>query len=95
MAATAAGADFRDTGNWPAILGMRPKLALADSALRRQQKIMAIDPSNGLEEFYENGSEIVESEKLITSQFENIAISEVIGWAKPDAQAFRTKATTP
>ena len=91
VAATAAGADFRDTGRWPAILGMQPKMALADSALQGSKKLLAIDQANGLEEFYENGSEIVESEKLITSQFENIAISEVVGWAKPDVQAFRTK----
>lgn len=91
VAATAAGADFRDTGRWPNILGMQPKMAMADSALQGSKKLLAIDQSNGLEEFYEEGSEIVESEKLITSQFENIAISEVIGWAKPDAQAFRTK----
>jgi hypothetical protein len=90
-AASGAGADFRDTGTWPALLGMRPKLALADSVLQGSKKLLAIDQANGLEEFYENGSEIVESEKLITSQFENIAISEVIGWAKPDTQAFRTK----
>lgn len=90
-AATAAGADFRDNGVWPSILGMKPKLALADSVLQGSKKLLAIDQANGLEEFYENGSEIVESEKLITSQFEHIAISEVMGWAKPDTQAFRTK----
>ena len=91
VAATAAGADFRDTGRWPNLLGMTPKLALADSALQGSKKLLAIDQANGLEEFYENGSELVESERLITSQFENIAISEVVGWAKPDGQAFRTK----
>ncbi|MFD1734886.1 hypothetical protein ACFSC4_31380 [Deinococcus malanensis] len=90
--ATAAGADFRDTGAWPNLLGMRPRLAMADSVLQGSRKLLAIDQANGLEEFYENGSEIVESEKLITSQFENIAISEVLGYAKPDTQAFRTKA---
>lgn len=92
VAATSAGADFRDTGRWPNILGMAPKLALADSALQGSKKMLGIDTANGLEEFYENGSEIVESERLITSQFENIAISENVGYAKPDIQAFRTKA---
>ncbi|WP_339098299.1 hypothetical protein WDJ50_18640 (plasmid) [Deinococcus sp. VB142] len=91
-AATAAGADFRDTGNWPRILGMAPRLAMTDSALEGSKKVLAVDSNNGLEEFYENGSELTESERLITSQFENIAISEVVGWAKPDEQAFRTKA---
>lgn len=90
-AATSRGADFRDTGAWPMILGMTPKLAVADSALEGSKKVMAFDQPNGLEEFYENGSELIESERLITSQFENIAISEVVGWAKPDVQAFRTK----
>lgn len=90
-AATAAGADFRDTGTWPALLGMRPRLALADSALVGSKKLLAIDTANGLEEVYENGSELTESERLITSQFENVAISEVLGFAKPDVQAFRTK----
>jgi hypothetical protein len=89
--ATARGADFRDNGNWPSILGMTPKMAVSDSALEGSKKLMAFDTANGLEEFYENGSEIVESERLITSQFENVAISEVVGWAKPDVQAFRTK----
>ncbi|MVN88282.1 hypothetical protein GO986_16170 [Deinococcus sp. HMF7620] len=92
VAATAAGADFRDTGKWPNILGMQPKMAMTDSALQGSKKLLGIDQTNGLEEFYEEGSEIVESEKLITSQFEIIAISEVVGWAKPDTQAFRTKA---
>lgn len=89
---TAAGADFRDTGRWPNILGMAPRMAMADSALEGSKKMLAIDTANGLEEFYENGSEIVESERLITSQFENVAISENVGYAKPDDQAFRTKA---
>lgn len=91
-AATAAGADFRDNGVWPRILGMAPRLAMADSALQGSKKLLGIDTANGLEEFYENGSEIVESERLITSQFENVAISENVGYAKPDVQAFRTKA---
>ncbi|MCD0165257.1 hypothetical protein [Deinococcus sp. 12RED42] len=90
--ATTSGADFRDNGNWPRVLGMMPKLAMADSALEGSKKLLAFDQRNGLEEFYENGSELVESEKIITSQFENIVISEVVGWAKPDADAFRTKA---
>lgn len=90
--ATTSGADFRDNGNWPRVLGMTPKLAMADSALEGSKKLLAYDQRNGLEEFYENGSELVESEKIITSQFENIVISEVVGWAKPDADAFRTKA---
>lgn len=88
---TANGAALRDSGAWPSILGMTPKLAVADSDLEGSGKILGIDTQNGLEEFYENGSELTESDRLITMQFERIAFSEVLGYAKPDTQAFRTK----
>lgn len=87
--ATSAGADFRDNGVWPNILGMRPKMAMSGSVLENSRMLLGVDTANGLEEFFERGSELVESERLITSQFENIVISEVMGFAKPDAQAFR------
>lgn len=90
-AATAQGAAFRDTGEWPTILGMRPRVSLSGSALEGSKKIMAIETAAGLEEVYENGAELTETDKLIDTQFERVAISEVLGYAKPDVQAFRTK----
>jgi len=90
--ATARGADFRDTGEWPTILGIRPRVSLSGSVLESSKKIMGIETPAGLEEVYENGSELTESDRLIDTQFERVAISENLGYAKPDIQAFRTKA---
>jgi hypothetical protein len=90
-AATARGADYRDTGMWPTILGMRPRVALFGSVLEGTRKIVGIETAAGLEEVYENGSELTESDRLIETQFERVAISENLGYAKPDIQAFRTK----
>lgn len=91
-AATSRGANFRDTGEWPTILGMRPRVALFGSVLEGSKKIVGIETAAGLEEVYENGSELTESDRLIDTQFERVAISENLGYAKPDIQAFRTKA---
>lgn len=93
--ATTSGADFRDNGVWPSILGMTPRMAISGSILEGSGMLLGVDTANGLEEFYERGSELVESERLVTSQFENIVISEVMGFAKPDPQAFRLLATSP
>ncbi len=89
---TARGGDFRDTGNWPSVLGMTPRVALVGSALEGSKKILGVETAGGLEEVYENGSQITESDKLIETQFERIAMSENLGYTKPDIQGFRTKA---
>lgn len=78
-------------GTLPSPLGMTLKLALPGSILVGSSKVMAVDSNDGLVEIYENGSEITESEKLITSQFEVITFSENLGYAKPEANAVRTK----
>ncbi|GGR11422.1 phage major capsid protein [Deinococcus ruber] len=88
--ATSRGADFRDTGEWPTILGMHPRLALVGSPLEGSKKLLGIETGQGLEEIYETGSQLTESDKLIDTQFERIAISENLGYSKPDVQAFRT-----
>ena len=78
-------------GTLPSPLGMDLKLTLPDSILEDSSKLMSVDSLDGLIEVYENGSEITESERLITSQFEVITFSENLGYAKPEAGAFRTK----
>lgn len=83
---------FVDNGGvLPSPLGMTLKLALPGSVLEGSRKLLGVDSADGLVEVYENGSEITESEKLITSQFNVITISENLGYAKPESQAFRTK----
>ena len=91
VAATAANADFRDTGRLPAPLGMDLKIAIPGSVLDGSKKLMGVDRGNALTEVFENGSQITETDKLITTQFEQIAISENLAYAKPDINAFRTK----
>lgn len=82
---------YVENGTLPAPLGMELKLALPGSVLVGSRKVMGIDSADGLVEVYENGSDITEAERLITTQFEVIAISENLGYAKPERQAFRTK----
>ena len=91
VAATAQGADFRDTGRLPAPLGLDLKIAIPDSVLDGSKKLMGIDRGSALVEVFENGSQITETDKLITTQFEQIAISENLAYAKPDINGFRTK----
>lgn len=78
-------------GTLPAPLGMVLKLALPGSILEGSGKLLSVDSADGLVEVYENGSEITESDRLITSQFERITFSENLGYAKPTVEAFRTK----
>jgi hypothetical protein len=89
---TAQAASFRDDGTWPRLFGAAIKRAPLGSVLDGSKKIMGFDPRRaGLEEYYENGSEIVESQKLINSQMEEIVFSEVIAYAKPDPSSFHTR----
>ena len=78
-------------GALPSPLGMELKLAFPGSALDDSTKLLGADSSEGLLEIYENGSEITESDRLITKQFERITFSENIGYAKLDPVSFRTK----
>lgn len=91
VAATARNADFRDSGRFPAPLGLDLKISIPNSVLDGSKKLMGVDRANGLVEVYEEGSQITEADRLITTQFEQIAISENLAYAKPDINAFRTK----
>lgn len=78
-------------GTLPSPLGVTLKLTLPGSVLDASKKVLGIDSQDGLVEVYENGSEITESDRLITSQFEVITVSENLGYAKPEVNAFLTK----
>ena len=82
-------------GELPSPLGMQLKLALPGSILDDSTKLLGADSSEGLLEIYENGSEITESDRLITKQFERLTFTENIGYAKIDPVAFRTKTLRP
>lgn len=51
--------------------------------------LLGVDPRYGVEKLIEKGSELVETDKIIQSQFNNIAISEVVGYTKIDPNAAR------
>lgn len=83
---------FTDAGGaLPSPLGMMLKLTIPGSVLEGSQKLLGVDTQDGLVEVYENGSEITESGKLITEQFDIITMSENLGYAKPEVNAFHTK----
>lgn len=86
-ASTALGADFRDTGMWPRILGMQPKRAPSGSVLEGAKKIVAIDQLLGLEMAFDPEMELTESAALIEKQVEVITFSEAHGFGKPDKGA--------
>jgi len=86
---TSTGASFRDTGDWPAPLGKQ--LRFVEGTPELNKKLLGVDKRFALEEVFENGSELVETDRLITSQFNVIAFSEVIGFAKMFTSASRTK----
>jgi len=85
----ATGANFRDSGNWPMPLGK--KLRFVENTPVIAGKILGVDPRYAVEEVYEEGADnLVETERLITSQFNVIAFSEVVGYAKIFTGAART-----
>ena len=87
--ATARGANFRDTGQWPMPLGKELRYVEKVDALTN--KLLGVDRRYALEEVYEEGAELVETERLITTQFESIVFSEVVGYAKLFTGAARTR----
>lgn len=78
------GENFRSTGTWPAILGLQPKRAPKGSLLDGAAKVLAIDPSMGLEMAYDPSMDLVENDKIIERQIEYITFSEMIGFGKPE-----------
>jgi len=86
---TAAGASFRDRGEWPKPLGK--DLRYVEDADVITKKLLAVDKRFALEEVYEQGADqLVETDRLITSQFNVITFSEVTGFAKVFTGASRT-----
>lgn len=53
-------------------------------------KLVGIDRRFALEQVVEIGSDIVETDRIISSQFQEIALSEVMGFAKFDPNASKT-----
>lgn len=84
----ATGASFRDRGDWPKPLGK--DLRFVENTAVMDKKLLGVDNRFALEEVYEDGSELVETDRLISSQFNVIAFSEVVGFAKLFTSAART-----
>lgn len=84
----ATGASFRDRGDWPQPLGK--SLRFVENSPVMSKKLLAVDSRFALEEVYEEGTELVETDRLINSQFNVIAFSEVTGFAKVFTGAART-----
>jgi len=85
---TATGANFRDNGLWPMPLGKELKFVEKTPSINN--KVLAVDKRYALEEVYEENAELVETERLITTQFNVITFSEVVGYAKLFTGASRT-----
>jgi hypothetical protein len=90
-AATTTAAGFRDTGTFPSILGMRPRMAPSGSVLQSVQTALFVDSALGLEEFYDPSLTLQESMRMINNQTEIVTISEFVGYAKVDRYAAFTK----
>jgi len=56
-------------------------------------KVLTIDPRYALEQINEVGADIVETDRLINTQFERIALSQVVGFAVFFPQAVKTLQT--
>lgn len=79
------GSTFPRTGEWITPFGN----AMKRSSAVTTGYILGCDRDFGLEKITEAGSELTESEKIISRQFTQIIVSMVIGFAKPWANAFR------
>lgn len=84
---TAASGDFRDTGTFPTIFGMRPKLPPQRSVLAGVEQLMAIDPSAGLTMHYDPRFDLVRYEDIIRRDMQAVQITEMLGFSKPDMGA--------
>ena len=85
--ATAAAGDFRDTGTFPALFGMRPKLPPQRSVLTGVEQLMAIDPSAALTMHYDPRFDLVRYEDIIRRDLQAVQITEMLGFSKPDQGA--------
>lgn len=87
---TSMAAAFRDTGNWPAILGMQPKRAPVGSVLDGSKKLMAVDTLLSLTRYYNPAYDMVETQNLIKTGFKEMVFREKETFSKPDVAASRT-----
>lgn len=87
---TSMGAAFRDTGEWPTILGMRPKRVPVGSVLDGSKKLMGIDTQLGLTRYYNPAFNMTETQDLIKTGFKQMVFREKETFAKPDVAASRT-----
>lgn len=89
---TTAGSSFRDSGMWPKPLGKTLRFVTGMSEFTTPNKLLlGVDNRFALEEVVESGSSLVETDRLVTTQFEVIAFSEIVGYAKLMLQGSRTR----
>ncbi|WP_019584682.1 hypothetical protein [Deinococcus apachensis] len=86
-AAATAGEDFRQTGTFPLIYGMRPKLPPQRSVLTGTRQLMAIDPAAALTQHYDPRFDLVRYEDIIRRDLTAVQITEMLGFSKPDQGA--------
>lgn len=87
---TAAAADFRDTGTFPTLFGMRPKLPPQRSVLTGTDQLLAIDPAAALTMHYDPRFDLVRYEDIIRRDLQAVQITEMLGFSKPDTGAATT-----
>jgi hypothetical protein len=73
-----AGFNYQKTGDMITPMGMKLRRSDAVTAL----SIIALDSNSALEQISERGSQLVEADKIIAKQFEEVVISESTGFAK-------------
>ncbi len=93
-ASTALAAAYRDNGEFPTIQGLKLKITPPNSVFDNSKKIAAFDPALGLEMAYEPALELVETDRLISGGFNEIAIRDSTGFGKPDTDCAFTATHT-
>ena len=88
---TAEGGNFRDTGSFPSPLGMTLKYIRDVPEMAEPEKLLAVDTRFALVEVREENAQLTETDRLIQTQFERVALSEVLGFSKLMTAASRTK----
>lgn len=87
VGATAAAADFRDTGTLPVLFGMRPKLPPQRSVLTGTKQLMEIDSLAALTMYYDPRWDLVRYEDIIRRDMQAVQITEMMAFVKPDEGA--------
>lgn len=80
-----AGFNYQKTGDMITPMGMKLRRFDAVTAL----SLIALDSSAALEQIDEKGGQLVEADKLISTQFEEVVISRTTGFAKIFTDASR------